>query len=73
MRSAAAAARHLQGGDVLVVDRSGNRVGALIGYYLIVHHGFNLEAVIRHNNWEAFFDNPEKSIKYLETVIGVNK
>jgi hypothetical protein len=70
VRSAAAAARHLVGGNVLVVDRSGNRAGALIGYYLIVHHGFSLEEIIRHNNWEAFSKQPGKSYKYLETVVG---
>jgi hypothetical protein len=68
LRSAAAAARHLLGGNVLVVDRSGNRAGALIGAYLIVHHGFSLEEVLRHNNWETFATNPGKSFKYLETV-----
>jgi hypothetical protein len=73
VRSAAAAARHLQGGNVLVVDRSGNRAGALIGYYLIVHHGFSLEDVVRHNNWESFSNQPGKSFKYLETVTGATK
>jgi hypothetical protein len=69
VRSAAAAARHLQGGNVLVVDRSGNRAGALIGYYLIVHHGFSLADAIRHNNWETFSNSPGRSYKYLETVV----
>jgi hypothetical protein len=71
LRSAAAASRHLLGGDVLVVDRSGNRAGALIGAYLIVHHGFSVEEVIWHNNWEAFARSPGKSYRYLETVMGV--
>jgi hypothetical protein len=71
LRSAAAASRHLLGGNVLVIDRSGNRAGALIGAYLTVHHGFSLEEVIRHNNWEEFATIPGKSYKYLETVTRV--
>jgi hypothetical protein len=73
LRSAAAAARHLLGGNVLVVDRSGNRAGALIGAYLIVHHGFSLERAVRHNNWERFVVQPRKGYKYLETVTFVGQ
>lgn len=71
LRSAAAAARHLLGGNVLVVDRSGNRAGALVGAYLIRHHGFTVEQAILHNNWEGFALDPGKSYRYLETVTEV--
>jgi hypothetical protein len=70
VRSAAAAARYLLGGDVLVVDRSGDRAGAMIGYYLIHLHGFTVEQAIMHNNWEVFARDPGKSHRYLETVTG---
>lgn len=70
VRSAAAAARHLIGGNVLVIDRSGNRAGALIGAYLVSLQGFSVERAIAHNNWEAFAKSPGDSYQYLETVTG---
>lgn len=73
VRSAASAARHLLGGNVLVIDRSGNRTGALVGAYLVAHHGFSVERVIGHNNWEQFSISPGKSFQYLETVTGAAK
>jgi hypothetical protein len=73
LRSAAASARHLLGGNVLVVDRSGNRAGALVGAYLIVHHGFSLEEVVRHTTWERFVVQPGEGYKYLETVTFVGQ
>jgi hypothetical protein len=69
VRSAAAAARHLAGGKVLVVDRSGNRAGAMIGFHL-ARLGFSRELIIGHNNWEQFAREPGTSFKYLETVVG---
>lgn len=72
-RSAAAAARYLQAGGCLVVDRSGNRTGALVGAYLVAHQGFTVEQAIAHNNWEYFATSPGKSYKYLETVTGAAK
>jgi hypothetical protein len=65
-----AAARYLLGGHVLVVDRSGDRAGALVGAYLIRHHGFSVEQVIMHNNWEGFALDPGEAFRYLETVTG---
>lgn len=72
VRSAAAVARHLLGGNVLVLDRSGNRAGALIGAYLVAYQGFTVEQAIAHNNWEYFATSPGESYKYLETVTGVS-
>jgi hypothetical protein len=69
VRSAAAAARYLAGGKVLVVDRSGNRAGAMIGYHL-AQLGFSRELIIGHNNWEAFAADPGLNLRYLETGVG---
>jgi hypothetical protein len=73
VRSAASAQRHLAGGNVLVIDRSGNRTGALVGAYLVSVQGFTVEQVIMHNNWEEFAREPGEGVKYLETVVGVTK
>jgi hypothetical protein len=70
VRSAAAAARYLLGGGVLVVDRSGDRAGAMVGAYLVRHHGFSVEQAVLHNNWEGFADDPGGAFRYLETVTG---
>jgi hypothetical protein len=70
VRSAAAAARHLAGGKVLVVDRSGNRTGALVGAYLVSVQSFTVERVIMHNNWEQFARKPGEGREYLETLVG---
>jgi len=57
------------GGNVLVIDRSGNRAGALIGYHLGAL-GFTREQIIMHNNWEQLARDPGKNLGYLETALG---
>lgn len=54
---------------LLVIDRSGNRAGALIGYHL-AQLGFSLELIVRHNNWEELVADPGLNIGYLETGVG---
>jgi hypothetical protein len=70
VRSAAAAAEVLIGGNVLVMDRSGNRTGALVGSYLVALHGWTPAQAIAHNNWEQLARDPGDNLKYLETVTG---
>jgi hypothetical protein len=52
-----------------VIDRSGNRAGALIGFHL-GKLGFTRERIIGHNNWEQLAKDPGLNIGYLETAVG---